>query len=92
MDLATITASVAGICMALCQIPQAWKIYKTGRTSGISIGMQTVMNLGVACWMITGFLLDSIPMWLSNGVCLLFGLYVLIKCIQNKLKKHNTSH
>ena len=85
MDIATWTATVAGICMAICQIPQAWKIYKTRQTDSISIGMQLVMNFGVLCWMVTGILLNNIPMWLSNGVCLVFGLYVLAMCIRNKV-------
>jgi len=65
MDLSTITASIAGICMALCQIPQAWLVYKTKKTEGISILMQSVLALGVGMWFITGILFNNAPMYLS---------------------------
>lgn len=87
MDIATLTASIAGICMALCQAPQAWKIYRTRQTNGISILMQLTLTMGVLMWFTTGILLANVPMWLSNGVCLVFCLYVLTMCIINKNKK-----
>ncbi len=87
MDIATLTASVAGICMAICQIPQAWSVYKTNDTRGVSIGMQTTLSLGIALWFITGILLDNQPMYLSNGFCLIFCLYVVYRCVRNKRRK-----
>lgn len=87
MDIATLTASVAGICMAICQIPQAWSVYKTNDTRGISIEMQTILSFGIALWCVTGILLDNPPMYLSNGFCLIFCLYVVYACIRNKRQK-----
>ncbi len=87
MDIATATASIAGICMAICQIPQAWSVYKTNDTRGISIGMQTILSTGIAFWFVTGILLDNPPMYLSNGFCLIFCLYVLFVCVRNKRQK-----
>lgn len=84
-DLATITASLAGICMAVCQVPQAVKLFRDGNTDGVSIGMQVVLTLGIAFWLITGILLSNVPMWLSNGTCLVFCLYVDYKCIVNRI-------
>lgn len=87
MDIATITASIAGIAMAICQIPQAMYVFKTHDTQSISLGMQFILTLGIFMWFVTGVLLHNIPMWLSNGLCLIFCLYILVICIINKTKK-----
>ncbi len=87
MDIATLTASLAGICMAICQIPQAWLVYKTKDTRGISLLMQCVLTAGITFWFVTGLLISNIPMWLSNGVCLIFCLYVLAMCLRQRKKK-----
>ncbi len=86
MDISTLTASIAGICMAVCQIPQAVKVYQTNETENISILMQIILTLGIAMWFTTGILVDSVPMYLSNGFCLVFCLYILGVCIKNKRK------
>lgn len=92
IDLATITASAAGVCMAVCQVPQAVKLFRDGNTEGISIWMQMVLTMGIAFWLVTGILLSNVPMWLSNGTCLLFCLYVDYKCIARRWTKDSRSH
>lgn len=87
MDIATLTASLAGICMAICQIPQAWLVFKTQQTNNISILMQSILTLGICMWFVTGVLLNNAPMYLSNGLCLIFCLYILAVCIKNKKKR-----
>lgn len=88
----TITSTIAGICMAICQIPQALNIYRTRDTSSISLGMQVILTSGILFWFISGVILSVIdfwsgfPMWLSNGICLIFCLYILSVCLQNRRK------
>lgn len=82
--IATIFASIAGICMAICQIPQALLIWKTGKTDGISIWMQTILTIGITCWFIAGILYNNAPMYLSNGFCAVACYYILLKCIINQ--------
>lgn len=90
LDLFTITSALAGICMAICQVPQALHVYKTKKTDGISLGMQILLTSGIAFWFVSGILLScvdfksGIPMWSSNGFCLIFCLYILRMCLKNK--------
>lgn len=91
LDIFTVTSTIAGICMAICQVPQAWHVYKTQSTEGISILMQFIITSGILFWTISGMLLcmenfrSGLPMLLSNGFCLIFCCYILRKCIsQNK--------
>lgn len=83
MELDFITATIAGTCMAICQVPQAVLIWRTGNTKGISVMMQTILTLGIAMWFVTGILLNNVPMYVSNGFCLMFCVYILYVVIRN---------
>ena len=85
--LINIISWVAGICMAICQIPQAMLIYKTNNTESISIMMQIILTSGITCWMIVGLLSGNIAMFITNAFCALSCYYILAKCIQNRVKK-----
>ena len=69
--------------MAICQVPQAVLIWRTGNTKGISVMMQTILTLGIAMWFVTGILLNNVPMYVSNGFCLVFCVYILYVVIRN---------
>ena len=75
---------LAGICTAASQFPQAYKVYKTKQTSGISLPMYSILTLGVAFWFIYGILLNNLPMILANGACLPPALYTLFVMIRNQ--------
>ncbi len=81
-----IVGYIAGICTALAQFPQALKVIKTGETQSISIGMYSIMTLGIFFWFLYGVLLSNIPMMLANGVCLVPSVYILFITVRNLLK------
>jgi len=79
---------VAGFCTAIAQFPQAYKVVKTKETESISLGMYSIMTLGIFFWFSYGVVLTDWPMILSNGICLLPSLYTLYITIRNlRLKK-----
>ena len=84
-----IVGYIAGFCTAIAQFPQAYKVIKTGETHSISLGMYLLMTLGILFWMVYGILLSNLPMILTNGVCLIPSIYILIITIRNlnKTKK-----
>lgn len=67
--------------MALCQLPQVIRIVKTKTTEGVSLLMQIVLSLGVICWLVAGILYNSAPMYISNGVCTVFSLFILVRIL-----------
>lgn len=89
MDIYTLTSSIAGICMAICQVPQAWRVWKTGDTQSISLWMQIILTLGIVFWFVSGLILSTrdfwggVPMWLSNGFCMVFCFYILGKKVHD---------
>ena len=87
MDATIITSTIAGICMAICQVPQAVQVYKAKSTKGTSLLMQTILTSGIFFWCLTGVLMNQAPMYLSNGFCLVFCLYILVMCIRDKWKE-----
>ena len=97
MAITAITATLAGICTAICQIPQAVKIHRDRRAEGISLLMQIILTSGIFFWFLTGVLImilegnyaAGIPMVLSNGFCLVFGFYVLVMVILTKKEDKN---
>ena len=69
---------IAGICTTVSFIPQAVKIYRTKKTSDISLGMFILMSTGVALWIAYGFLINSAPVIIANAVTLMLAAYILV--------------
>jgi len=82
----TIIGYLAGICTAVAQFPQAYKVYKTQETKGISLVMYSTLTLGITFWFTYGILLPNLPMILANGVCLPPSFYTLFVMIRNARK------
>jgi len=84
-----IVGYTAGVCSAICQFPQAYKVFKTKDTHSISLGMYLTMTIGVILWFTYGVLIEDMPMMLANGIGLIPCLYTLYLTIQNR-KAHKT--
>ena len=59
-------------------VPQAYKVFKTKRTSDISFGMFLLMTLGIFLWIIYGLILVSVPIIAANVITLILALYIFI--------------
>ena len=84
-----IVGYLAGLCTAVAQFPQAYKVIKTGETHSISLGMYIIMTLGILLWFVYGVLIPDLPMIIANGICLIPSIYILFITIRNlnKAKK-----
>ena len=78
------TGYVAATLTTLAFVPQALKTIRTKDTRSISLGMYVVFTIGIGFWLAYGFVLDSIPMILSNIVT--FGLSATILAMKLKYK------
>ncbi|MEO7622989.1 MAG: SemiSWEET transporter [Gallionella sp.] len=70
--------STAATLTTVAFIPQAWKIFCSRNTTGISLGMYALFTLGVGLWLIYGILLVAWPIIIANSVTLLIAGAVLI--------------
>jgi MtN3 and saliva related transmembrane protein len=86
-----IVGYLAGFCTASAQFPQAYKVIRTGDTHSISVGMYTIMTLGILFWFTYGVLIPDLPMIIANGGCLIPSIYILYITIRNlqRTKKYN---
>ena len=78
------TGYVAATLTTLAFVPQAWKTIRTKDTRSISLGMYVVFTIGVGFWLAYGFVLDSIPMILSNIVTLGLSATILAMKLKHK--------
>ena len=51
-------------------VPQAWHTFRTKDVSGISLGMYSAFTIGVALWLVYGWLLAAWPIVVANAVTL----------------------
>ena len=73
---------IAAFCTTVSFIPQAVKIHRTKHAKDISLGMFSLMTVGVLIWMIYGIMISSLPMISANLVTLLLSIYILIMKIK----------
>lgn len=49
-------------------LPQVYKTWKTKDVSGLSLPMLLIFFIGIICWLVYGFLMDSPSMIFANTV------------------------
>jgi MtN3 and saliva related transmembrane protein len=59
-------------------MPQVWQTFRTKDVSGISLGMYTVLTIGISLWVIYGWLIVAWPVVIANGVTLSLALAILV--------------
>jgi MtN3 and saliva related transmembrane protein len=58
-------------------IPQAWHTYRTRDVSGISLAMYSLFTVGVATWLVYGWITGSWPIMIANAITLALALTIL---------------
>ena len=70
MDFTTITGLVAAFCTTLSYYPQLKKCWETGSAGDLSLTMFMTLGLGVALWVVYGFLKADVVIIIANAVSL----------------------
>ncbi len=70
--------SLAAVLTTASFVPQAWHSFKTRDVSGISLGMYSVFTVGVALWLLYGFMLQSWPLMIANSITLALAAAILV--------------
>lgn len=73
---------IAALLTTFSFIPQAYKVYKTQKTTDLSLGMFSLFTLGVLLWTIYGILLAAFPIILANTITFILAFYILIMKIR----------
>lgn len=67
----------AAILTTLSFVPQAWLTFRTRDVRGISLGMYSVFTVGVALWLLYGWMLGAWPIVIANAVTLALASVIL---------------
>ncbi len=68
---------VAALLTTAAFLPQVYKTWKTKSTDSLSLSMLFIFVSGVLCWLVYGFLIDSLPIILANFVTAISGFVLL---------------
>lgn len=77
MDFHTIIGLTAGFCTTVAFLPQAIKTWKTKSAKDLSLGMYSIFCTGIILWLIYGFLIDDLPVILTNVASLILATSIL---------------
>tara|TARA_Y100000310_G_scaffold342214_1_gene444340 strand:+ start:8299 stop:8553 length:255 start_codon:yes stop_codon:yes gene_type:complete len=82
MEMVTILGLVAATFTTVSFLPQAIKTIKTKQTKDLSLGMYTILTIGVFLWLIYGLIIHDYPIILANAVTGTFSAIILINIIR----------
>ena len=68
----------AGFLTTISFLPQVVKTWKSRSASDLSLGMFSVLSVGVMFWLIYGFLIQEPPIILWNSVTMALVLAILV--------------
>lgn len=68
-------------------VPQVYAILKSKNTSGISLTMYSTFTFGVLLWVIYGFIIEDMPVFLANLITLILTLSVLTLTITSRMRQ-----
>ena len=68
----------AAFCTTVAYLPQVIRTWRTRSTADISLGMFSVMTVGVALWLVYGIAIVSWPIIAANAVTLFLAATILI--------------
>ncbi|HTJ14850.1 MAG TPA: SemiSWEET transporter [Dinghuibacter sp.] len=76
-NIVTIVGLAAAFCTTISFLPQAIKTIRTKDTASISLSMYALFTLGTLLWFIYGLWSLNLPVYVANGVTLVFAMIIL---------------
>lgn len=70
--------SIAAFCTTLSFLPQLARVWRRKRADDISLTMFLLFSFGVACWLVYGLGIGSLPITVANGLTLTLALAILV--------------
>lgn len=87
MEYIRILGLIAATLTTISFFPQAIKIIKTRDARSISLVMYSILVLGIAMWVVYGFLVGDLPILLANIITLIPTLVILVIKTREKWRK-----
>jgi MtN3 and saliva related transmembrane protein len=84
MDLIEVLGMIAAVLTTASFLPQVYKTWKTKDTKSLSLTMYVCFFIGIVLWLIYGFLIDSLPMILANGITTITTFLLIVLKLKHK--------
>lgn len=84
MESTTILGFIGGVLTTVSFFPQVIKTWETRSTKDFSLGMLVLLCAGLLVWTIYGFLINSLPIVLTNAISLILSLIILALKLKHK--------
>lgn len=68
---------VAGACTTIAFLPQVIKTWKSRSAKDLSLGMFSIFCVGVALWLVYGFMVQDVPVIAANLLTLMLASTLL---------------
>jgi MtN3 and saliva related transmembrane protein len=81
--------AAAGFVSTAAFLPQVIKVYRTGSTQGISLGMYVLYCLGIILWGVYAWTIQSWPLLMTEIITGIMSFYILrmkIKSVEDEGK------
>ena len=69
---------IGAFCTTVSFIPQALKVIIEKKTESVSLGMYILQVIGLALWLIHGFIINDMPLIISNIISVILALIILV--------------
>ncbi|GDY24268.1 SemiSWEET transporter [Agarivorans sp. Toyoura001] len=86
MTALTVLGLIAAACTTFSFVPQVLQIIKTKNVSGISLSMYSILTTGVGLWMLYGFLIQDLAVFVANVITFILASWVLILTIIERVR------
>ena len=83
-DFATVIGTIAAVCTTIAFLPQTLKTIKSKHTKDLSLGMYTILSVGVFLWFLYGLILKEFPIIFANGITFIFTVVIIFLIIKYK--------
>lgn len=70
--------SMAGLCTTVSLLPQLIRIWRRKSASDVSLAMFLLFSFGVACWLVYGLGIGSIPVMAANATTLTLATIIIV--------------
>ena len=91
IPLAEIFGYIAGICTATCFLPQTYRTIRTHNVDGLSLLSYIIYAIGMFCWILYGFSLNSLQMIIFNTPAVILALIIIAEIVWNRYLKRQFS-
>jgi len=88
MQTADIIGIIASIISTVSFIPQAYKIFQSRATSGVSLLSFWIVLIGGVCWSLYGWMIKSYQVLFTNAFVSMTVLFIIITTFYFRIKNN----